>query len=50
MEKKSQEPYLTKLQFIDSAKFMTSSSSLVDNLGDRIHKIKGKYGRGSKKN
>ena len=33
-----------KLQFIDSARFMTSSlSNVVDNLAERIHKIKCKY-------
>ena len=49
MEQKSQEPYLTKLQFIDSARFMTGSSNLVDNLRDGIHKIKGKYRHDNKK-
>ena len=29
MEKKSQKPYLTNCNFTDSAKFMTSSSSIL---------------------
>ena len=33
-----------RLQFIDSARFMTSSLlNLVNNLSERIHKIKRKY-------
>ena len=33
-----------KLKFIDSGRFMASSSSnLVDNLAEEIHKIKWKY-------
>ena len=38
------------LQFIDSARFMTSSlSNLVNNLFEGIHKIKCKYGNDDKK-
>ena len=38
------------LQFIDRAKFMASSlSNLVNNLSDRIHKIKCKHGHDDKK-
>ena len=34
-----------RLQFINSARFMArSSSNPVDNLAERIHKIKCKYG------
>ena len=39
-----------RLQIIDSAKFMTSSSaSPVNNLAEGIHKIKCKYGHDDKK-
>ena len=39
-----------KLQFIDSARFMTSSlSNVIDNLPERIHKIKCKYRHDNKK-
>ena len=38
-----------KLQFIDSTRFMASSSNLVDNLAKGIHKIKCKHGQDSKK-
>ena len=39
-----------RLQFIDSARFMASSlSNLVDNLIQRIHKIKYKHGHDNKK-
>ena len=38
------------LQFIDSARFMTSLlSSLVNNLSGGIHRIKCKYGHDDKK-
>ena len=38
------------LQFIDSARFMTSSlSNLVNNLSKGIHKIKCKYRHNDKK-
>ena len=38
------------LQFIDSARFMTSSlSNLVNNLSERIHRIKCKYKHDDKK-
>ena len=38
------------LQFIDSARFMTSSlSNLVNNLSEGIHRIKCKYGNDDKK-
>ena len=38
-----------KLQFIDSARFMaTSLSNFVNNLTERIHKIKCKYGHDQK--
>ena len=38
------------LQFIDSARFMASSlSNPVNNLSERIHKIKCKYGQNDKK-
>ena len=41
-------PYI--LQFIDSARFVTSSlSSLVSNLSEGIHRIKCKYGHDDKK-
>ena len=37
-------------QFIDSARFMASSlSNLVNNLSERIHKIKCKFGHNDKK-
>ena len=39
-----------RVQFIDSARFMTSSlSNLVNNLFEGIHKIKCKYGNDDKK-
>ena len=39
-----------KLQFIDSARFMTSSlSNVIDNLAERIHNIKCKYRHDNKK-
>ena len=39
-----------KLKFIDGIRFMTSSlSNLVDNLAERIHKIKCKYRHVNKK-
>ena len=43
MEKKLQKiSYI--LQFIDSARFMVSSlSNLVNNLSEKIHRIKNKY-------
>ena len=42
------EPY--RLQFFDSARFMASSlANLVNNLADRIHKIKCKYEHDAKK-
>ena len=38
------------LQFIDSARFMTSSlSNFVNNFSEGIHKIKCKFGHGDKK-
>ena len=38
-----------RLQFIDSARFMGSSlSNLVNNIAERIHKIKCKYGHDNK--
>ena len=38
-----------KLQFIDSARFMaTSLSNFVNNLAERIHTIKCKYGHNRK--
>ena len=38
------------LQFIDSARFMASSSSnFVNNLSEEIHRIKCKYGQDDKK-
>ena len=41
-------PY--RLQFIDSLRFIESLlSNLVNNLAERIHKIKGKYGHEEKK-
>ena len=50
MEKKLQKIVYYKLQFIDSARFMTSSSSnLVNNLSERIHRIKCKYVHDDKK-
>ena len=37
------------LQFIDRARFVAkSSSNLVNNLSERIHKIKRKHGHGDK--
>ena len=51
MEKKLQKPYLTYyiFQFIDNARFMTSSlSNLVNNLAGRIHKTKCKCGHDDK--
>ena len=47
MEKELQKPYLTdyRLQFIERARFMAGSlSNLVNNLAERIHKIKWKCG------
>ena len=39
-----------KLQFIDSARFMTSSlSNVIDTLAERIHNIKCKYRHDNKK-
>ena len=39
-----------RLQFIDSARFMASSlSNLTNNLADRIHEIKYKFGHDNKK-
>ena len=36
-----QQPDLTKLRFIDSARFILSSlSNLVDNITEGIHKLK----------
>ena len=44
MEKKLQKNIFYILQFIDSARFMTSSlSNLVNNLSEGIHRIKYKY-------
>ena len=41
---------LYKLQFIDSARFMASSSSnFADNLAEWIRKVKSKYGNGNDK-
>ena len=38
------------LQFIDSARFMVSSlSNLVNNLSEKIHRIKYKYAHNDKK-
>ena len=38
-----------RLQFIDCARFMGSSlSNLVNNIAERIHKIKCKYGHDNK--
>ena len=50
MEKKLQKIVYYKLQFIDCARFMTSSSSnLVNNLSKGIHRIKCKYVHDDKK-
>ena len=50
MEKKLQKPYLNKLQFINNQRFMASSlSNLLDNLAERSHKIKCKYGHDNEK-
>ena len=39
-----------RLQFTDSAKFMTSSlSNLVNNIAEKIHRTKCKYGHDNKK-
>ena len=38
-----------KLQFVKSTRFMASSSNLVDNLAEGIHKIKCKYEHDNKK-
>ena len=41
----------SELQFIDSARFVTSSlSNLVNNLSQGIHRIECKYGHNEKKN
>ena len=49
MEKKLQKNISYILQFIDSARFMASSlSNLVNNLSEKIHKIKCKYGQDHK--
>ena len=37
------------MQFIDSARFMVSSSNLVNNLSKGIHRIKCKFGHNDKK-
>ena len=50
MRKKLQKIYLMLLKFIDSTRFMASSSSnLVNNLSEGIHRIKCKYGHDDKK-
>ena len=51
MEKKFHNIYIYYiLQFIDSARFMAiSSSNLVNNFSEEIHKIKWKYGHNEKK-
>ena len=44
MKTKLKNTISSKLQFIDSARFMESLlSNLVNNLAERIHKIKCKY-------
>ena len=52
MENKLQKIYIYIsyiLQFIDSARFMASSlSNLVNNLSERTHRIKCKYGHDDK--
>ena len=48
MEKKLKDIFYI-LQFIDSARFMSSSlSNLVNNLSEGIHKIKCRFGNGHK--
>ena len=50
MKKTLQKIYLMLLKFIDSTRFMTSSSSnLVNNRSEGIHRIKCKYGHDDKK-
>ena len=50
MEKILQKIYLTKLQFIENARFTASSSSnLVNNLSDVLYRIKCKLGHDDKK-
>ena len=50
MEKKLQKNVSYVLQFIDRARYMASSLwSLVNNLSEKIHKIKCKYGHDDKK-
>ena len=50
MENKLQKKISYILQFIDSARFMESSlSNLVNNLSERLHTIKCKFGHNDKK-
>ena len=50
MEQKLWKKIFYILEFINSARFMTSSlSNLVDNLSERIHKINCKYRHNDKK-
>ena len=50
MGKKITKPRSYRLQFIDSARLMASSlSNLVNNLAERVNKIKYKYGHDNKK-
>ena len=47
--KNKKNPTSYKLEFTDSPRFMASSlSNLVDNLAEKIHKIKRKYGHNKK--
>ena len=50
MEKKLQKNLSYILQFIDSARYMTSSlSNLVNNFSEGFHRIKCKFGHDDKK-
>ena len=50
MEKKLQKNISYILQLIDSTRFMASTlSNLVNNLSERIHRIKCKFGHNDKK-
>ena len=50
MEKKLQKNISNSLQFIESARFIASSlSNFVNNISERIHRIKCKFGHDDEK-